>query len=81
MPKSVLVLDDIGTGGGAGGIISASISGGSLQSVTRFGWAAGAGLEAAFTDNLTARVEYLFVGLQNGVCNVGSQCGFPAPGV
>jgi opacity protein-like surface antigen len=53
MPKSVLVLDDIGTGGGAGGIISASISGGSLQSVTRFGWAAGAGLEAR---SPTARV-------------------------
>ena len=33
-----------------------------MQSVTRFGWAARAGLEAAFTDNLTARVEYLFVG-------------------
>jgi outer membrane immunogenic protein len=70
-----------GTGGGAAGNISAGISGGSLQSVTRFGWTAGAGLEAAFTHNLTARVEYLFVGLQNGVCNVGSQCGFPAPGV
>jgi outer membrane immunogenic protein len=70
----------IRTGGGAVGIISAGISGGHrLQSVTRFGWAAGAGLEAAFTDNLTARVEYLSVGLQNG--NVGSQCGFPAPGV
>ena len=70
-----------GTGGGAVGNISAGISGGSLQSVTRVGWAAGAGLEAAFTDNLTARVEYLFVDLQNGVCNVGAQCGFPAPGV
>jgi len=30
---------------------------------TGFGWTAGAGIEAAFTDNLTARIEYLFVDL------------------
>ena len=29
------------------------------------GWTAGAGIEAAFTPNLTGRVEYLFVDLQN----------------
>jgi len=70
-----------GTGGGALGNISAGISGGSLQRSTKAGWTAGAGLEAAFTDNLTARIEYLFIDLQNGVCNQGAQCGFPAPGV
>lgn len=70
-----------GTGGGALGNISAGISGGSLQRSTKAGWTAGAGVEAAFTDNLTARIEYLFIDLQNGVCNQGAQCGFPAPGV
>ncbi|MGF7160900.1 outer membrane immunogenic protein [Rhodoligotrophos appendicifer] len=30
---------------------------------TKWGWAAGAGLEYAFTDNLTAKVEYLYVDL------------------
>jgi opacity protein-like surface antigen len=29
------------------------------------GWTAGAGVEAAFADNWTARVEYLFVDFQN----------------
>jgi outer membrane immunogenic protein len=33
-------------------------------STLRLGWTAGAGLEYAFTDNLTARVEYLFAGLE-----------------
>jgi outer membrane immunogenic protein len=70
-----------GTAGGALGNISAGISGGTLQRSTKAGWTAGAGIEAAFTENLTARVEYLFVDLQHGVCNVGSQCGFPAPNV
>jgi len=30
---------------------------------TRFGWTAGAGIEYAFTDNLSAKVEYLYVAL------------------
>jgi outer membrane immunogenic protein len=30
---------------------------------TRFGWTAGAGVEYAFTDNLSAKLEYLYVGL------------------
>src|SRR5262249_3005905 len=70
-----------GTGGGALGNISAGISGGSLQGSAKAGWIAGAGIEAALSENLTARIEYLFIGLQNGVCNQGAQCGFPAPSV
>jgi len=59
------------TAGGAGGNINASIpaipgfAAGSSSS-TEFGWTAGAGLEFAITDNITAKVEYLYVDLQNG---------------
>jgi outer membrane immunogenic protein len=35
------------------------------QSADKTGWTAGAGIEGAFTDHWTARVEYLFVDLQN----------------
>jgi outer membrane immunogenic protein len=69
-----------GTGGGALGNISAGVNG-AFGRNTKAGWTAGAGIEAAFTENLTGRIEYLFIDLQNGSCNVGSQCGFPAPGV
>jgi outer membrane immunogenic protein len=69
-----------GTAGGAFGDISSGING-SFQSSTKAGWTAGAGIEAAFTDNLTARIEYLFMSLQNGSCNNASNCGLDAPGV
>ena len=55
------------TAGGAYGNIEAGPSGGSLTSTDKAGWTAGAGVETAFADNWTARVEYLFVGLQNAV--------------
>jgi outer membrane immunogenic protein len=35
------------------------------QSADKTGWTGGAGIEGAFTDHWTARVEYLFVDLQN----------------
>ena len=35
------------------------------QSADKTGWTAGAGIDGAFTDHWTARVEYLFVDLQN----------------
>lgn len=47
----------------------------SFQRQTRFGWTAGAGIEAAFTDNLTARIEYLFVDLGDATCNTMLNCG------
>lgn len=40
------------------------------------GWTAGAGVEAAFTDNLTARIEYLFVDFSDATFTTG-----PAPQV
>jgi outer membrane immunogenic protein len=52
------------TGGGAFANIEANTSN-TFQSKSKGGWTAGAGIEGAFTDHWTARVEYLFVGLQN----------------
>ena len=55
-----------GTAGGAFGNVQANTATSStFQSTTKGGWTAGAGVEAAFADNWTARVEYLFVDLQN----------------
>jgi len=53
------------TGGGAFGSILANTSGTTLQKENEPGWAAGAGVEAALTDNITARAEYLYVDLQH----------------
>jgi outer membrane immunogenic protein len=71
------------TAGGAAGNINASVpavpafglTAGSSSS-TEFGWTVGGGLEFGITDNLTAKVEYLYVDLQNGSfsCTVAS-CG------
>ena len=61
------------TGGGAGGDVKANWSvtatpalAGASSSSTEFGWTAGAGIEFAITDNVTAKIEYLYVDLQNG---------------
>jgi outer membrane immunogenic protein len=69
------------TGGGAAGTINTSVpaapgfAAGSTGN-TEFGWAAGGGLEFAITDNITAKIEYLYVDLQNGsfACTVAT-CG------
>jgi outer membrane immunogenic protein len=69
------------TAGGAGGNIKSSVptvagfTAGSSTS-TEFGWTVGGGLEFGITDNLTAKVEYLYIDLQNGSfsCTVAS-CG------
>jgi outer membrane immunogenic protein len=62
-----------GTAGAAfGGVTANAISLGNAEgsdafnrsdTQVRFGWTAGAGVEYAFTDNLSAKVEYLFVNL------------------
>jgi outer membrane immunogenic protein len=55
-----------GTAGGAFGNISTNLPGsGNFTSSTEPGWTAGAGVEAAFADNWTARIEYLYVDLEN----------------
>jgi outer membrane immunogenic protein len=61
-----------GTAGGAYGDVKATAFGVS-SSQTKLGWTAGAGVEAAFADNWTARIEYLYVDLQNASC--GAACG------
>ena len=42
-----------------------SLLAGMFAAAITVGWTAGAGIEGAFTDHWTARVEYLFVDLQN----------------
>jgi len=63
------------TGGGAAGDVKATFNDpnppaftGTTNS-TEWGWAAGGGIEAALTENITAKVEYLFVDLQDGNCS------------
>jgi outer membrane immunogenic protein len=63
-----------GTAGGAFGNIESGVAG-SFVSSTKAGWTAGAGIEAAFADNWTARIEYLFVDLQDATCNNSAACG------
>jgi outer membrane immunogenic protein len=65
-----------GTAGGAAGDVKATIPGFSTDN-TEFGWTAGAGVEVGITENLTAKVEYLFVDLENGSCGAAA-CGSPA---
>jgi outer membrane immunogenic protein len=72
-----------GTGGGAFGNIIASDSSPGLtgtQSTSVFGWTAGAGIEAALSQNWTAKIEYLYVSLGNGSCNTAGPCGTYAIG-
>jgi outer membrane immunogenic protein len=66
-----------GTAGGAGVNVQTSLSGLPPQTNPEFGWTVGGGLEWAFAENWTAKVEYLFVDLaQNAACNHGYSCGF-----
>jgi outer membrane immunogenic protein len=64
-----------GTAGGAFGDIRTGVTGAGTTSSTKAGWTAGAGVEAALADNWTARIEYLFVDLQNATCNTAGSCG------
>ena len=67
-----------GTFGGAYGNIQSGVN--DLVNSDKTGWVAGAGIEAAFGDNWTARIEYLFVDLQNASCTTSSACGSDAVG-
>jgi opacity protein-like surface antigen len=63
-----------GTAGGALGDVAPGLSG-NFQRITKGGWTAGAGVEAAFTENLTARIEYLYLKLGNATCTSAAACG------
>jgi len=64
-----------GTAGGAIVNVQTSLNppATTFDSTTKFGWTAGAGIEAAITPNWTAKVEYLFVDASNATCGVN--CG------
>jgi opacity protein-like surface antigen len=57
-----------GTAGAAFGDVRANFSNNPVSSVTKTGWAAGAGVEYALDPHWSAKAEYLFVDLGNGSC-------------
>ena len=59
-----------GTGGVAFGDLQAASGNLPFSSSTQTGWTAGGGIEFAFTPNLTAKVEYLYVDLGSQSCAV-----------
>jgi outer membrane immunogenic protein len=59
-----------GTAGGAFGDVKATAFTGSTDN-TEFGWTAGGGVEFALTENWTARIDYLFIDLENSSCSTG----------
>jgi outer membrane immunogenic protein len=44
---------------------------GESDSNTHWGWAVGAGVEAALTQNITARAEYLYIDTQARTYDIG----------
>ena len=80
-----------GTGGAAFGNVQTGLTGsglagsspatGPLLNTVQLGWSAGAGIEVAFFDRWTAKVEYLFVDLGSVTCNVQASCEIDAVGL
>jgi outer membrane immunogenic protein len=65
-----------GTAGAAFGNIQTGLNPPStFDSSVEAGWTVGAGLEFAFAQNWTGKVEYLFVDLPNGSCTTVGNCG------
>jgi outer membrane immunogenic protein len=65
-----------GTAGAAFGNIQTGLNPPStFDSSIEAGWTVGAGLEWAFAQSWTAKVEYLFVDLPNGACTTVGNCG------
>jgi outer membrane immunogenic protein len=65
-----------GTAGVAGANVQTGLNGLPSQTNFDFGWTAGAGVEVAFADHWTFKIEYLFVDLGNVPCNHGYSCGY-----
>ncbi len=69
-----------GTGGLADGKVQAGFNPpATFDSAINFGWTAGAGVEFAFADNWTAKVEYLYADLGNMTCSTAANCGTSVP--
>ncbi len=69
-----------GTGGVAGGNVQAGFNPpATFDEAANFGWIVGAGVEFAFADNWTAKVEYLYTDLGNMTCSSTANCGPSAP--
>jgi outer membrane immunogenic protein len=65
------------TAGAAFGEVKGSVAGFGSFAQTKVGWTAGAGLEYAFTDNWTTKLEYLYVDLGKANCNAACSGGDP----
>lgn len=68
------------TGGAAYGNIKASPAPGFTDTSNKFGWTGGGGVEFAFTPNITAKAEYLYVKLQDGSCTAACAAASAAAG-
>ncbi|MGO9330018.1 MAG: outer membrane protein, partial [Steroidobacteraceae bacterium] len=67
-----------GTGGVADGYVQAGFNPpATFDAANNFGWIVGAGVEFAFADNWTAKVEYLYTDLGNMTCS--TNCGPSVP--
>jgi outer membrane immunogenic protein len=60
------------TGGGAFTNVKPSTGALPFGGGSEAGWTAGGGVEYAFTDNWTAKFEYLYARFQSAACNAGS---------
>ena len=69
-----------GTGGVAGAQVQAGFNPpATFDGAANFGWTAGAGMEFAFADNWTAKVEYLYANLGTLTCSTPANCGTGVP--
>ncbi|MFY9893517.1 MAG: outer membrane protein [Xanthobacteraceae bacterium] len=69
---------------GTGGLADAKVQAGfsppaTFDGADNFGWTGGAGIEFAFADNWTAKVEYLYAALGTMTCSTAANCGNSVP--
>lgn len=63
------------TGGVAAGNIRAGFAGSPTDNITKVGWTAGGGLEAAVAAPVSVKVEYLYVDLGKASCSIATCTG------
>ena len=69
---------------GTGGVADVDVQAGfnppaTFDGAANFGWIVGAGVEFAFADNWTAKVEYLYTDLGTMTCSTAANCGVSVP--